>query len=530
MHLTVDQALTIHPFSEGKLIAGSSGTSRIIKSVNVMDAPDITDWIKDGEMLLTTAFIMKDNPENAIHLLRKLDQRGSAGLGIKLGRFWKTVPDVLKEEADLLGFPIIELPYRFTFSDQINGLFHDEMLRNTRALHTVLEKQKLLMRFALKSDHIRQLFEDISNVIGYQIAIIGSRGHVAFNDTAFTEKQLTRGWPWKSHHQWVNAGDIHYYRFPLIQKGDCIGFVMFFPPDAFLLKVEEGLFHQAAEIISFHMSFSYKEYFEHTLQKDFSSLLVRYLKKSVSIDSVIDYAARLELDIFKGPFQCVLAEAATFADRSQRVKILEELREEFLHNPIIKELNGVHVYLDDGLFSIYPIEEMQGEEKLGKVLSSCVNGLFDPNKDQALRLAMSNRKAKPESLLEAFSECSETMQLAERLDIKERVVQFDMIEWAYIFQHVPRERMERFCDKVLGGLVSKDSEDSHVMLRTLEAFLDNDGQVNETAKRLFIHRNTATYRIEKISELLDMDFKKVNDLLRLKLVFLFRFVLNSERT
>jgi hypothetical protein len=30
--------------------------------------------------------------------------------------------------------------------------------------------------------------------------------------------------------------------------------------------------------------------------------------------------------------------------------------------------------------------------------------------------------------------------------------------------------------------------------------------------------------------LLDMDFKKVNDLLRLKLVFLFRFVLNSERT
>jgi purine catabolism regulator len=225
----------------------------------------------------------------------------------------------------------------------------------------------------------------------------------------------------------------------------------------------------------------------------------------------------------------VLAEAATFADRSQRVKILEELRGEFLHNPIIKELNGVHVYLDEGLFSIYPIEEMQGEEKLNKVLLSCVNGLFDPNKDQVLRLAMSNRKAKPESLLEAFSECSETLQLAERLDIKERVVQFDTIEWAYIFQHVPRERMERFCDKVLGGLVSKDSEDSHVMLRTLEAFLDNDGQVNETAKRLFIHRNTATYRIEKISELLDMDFKKVNDLLRLKLVFLFRIVLNSER-
>ncbi|MFH5184458.1 PucR family transcriptional regulator ligand-binding domain-containing protein [Paenibacillus sp. TAB 01] len=87
MHITVEQALSIYPLSEGKLIAGTEGTSRIVKSVNVMDAPDITDWIKDGEMLFTTAYLMKDNPEEAIQLLRTLNKRGSAGLGIKLGRF-----------------------------------------------------------------------------------------------------------------------------------------------------------------------------------------------------------------------------------------------------------------------------------------------------------------------------------------------------------------------------------------------------------------------------------------------------------
>jgi len=37
-----------------------------------------------------------------------------------------------------------------------------------------------------------------------------------------------------------------------------------------------------------------------------------------------------------------------------------------------------------------------------------------------------------------------------------------------------------------------------------------------------VHRNTVTYRMEKVGSLLQMDFKKTNDLLKLKLVFTFR--------
>ncbi|WP_240353359.1 PucR family transcriptional regulator [Cohnella algarum] len=70
--------------------------------------------------------------------------------------------------------------------------------------------------------------------------------------------------------------------------------------------------------------------------------------------------------------------------------------------------------------------------------------------------------------------------------------------------------------------MNKDPEYVQEMLRTLETYLENDGQLNETAKKLFIHRNTATYRIEKLGELLDVDFKRINDLLRLKMAFLFR--------
>ncbi|WP_036666882.1 PucR family transcriptional regulator ligand-binding domain-containing protein, partial [Paenibacillus darwinianus] len=165
MHLTVEQALSVYPLSEGRLIAGSAGRNRVVKSVNVMDAPDITDWIKEGEMLFTTAYLLKDSPDEAGQLLARLNQCGSAGLGIKLGRFWTDVPGEWIEQADRLGFPLIELPFQFTFSDQMNGLFREEIKRSTSALQDVLDKQVRLMRFALHSDPIRKLFDDVADVV-----------------------------------------------------------------------------------------------------------------------------------------------------------------------------------------------------------------------------------------------------------------------------------------------------------------------------------------------------------------------------
>ncbi|UUZ94930.1 PucR family transcriptional regulator ligand-binding domain-containing protein [Paenibacillus sp. P25] len=325
MHITVEQALTIYPLSEGKLIAGKAGTSRIVKSVNVMDAPDITDWIKDGEMLFTTAYLIKDSIDEAVRLLRKLNQRGSAGLGIKLGRFWSDVPEEILEEADRLDFPLIELPFQFTFSDQMKGLFHAEMQRNTKVLHSVLDKQKKLMQFALKPDPLNNFFHAILGIVGYPLAVIGTRGHILFNSTSHPDSQLIRQWPWKEICQWVYTEKGRYYRVPLLEKEQCIGYALFFPTDEQLMKVEEGLFHQAAEIISYHMGHIYKEYTDHSVQNDLGSLMVRYLKGSHSADGLREEAERLGIPLFPGAYQCMLTVASDEAGPAAKERVAARL-------------------------------------------------------------------------------------------------------------------------------------------------------------------------------------------------------------
>ncbi|MGO4375191.1 helix-turn-helix domain-containing protein, partial [Paenibacillus sp. MCAF20] len=57
------------------------------------------------------------------------------------------------------------------------------------------------------------------------------------------------------------------------------------------------------------------------------------------------------------------------------------------------------------------------------------------------------------------------------------------------------------------------------LLRTLKTFLDNQCQLLETAKQLFIHRNTVIYRLEKCEKLTGVNLKDHAESLRFRVAF-----------
>ena len=524
MHLTVEEALSIYPLSEAKLIAGSKGKHRIIKSINVMDAPDISDWIKEGEMLLTTAYLIKDNLEEASALLQTLNRRGSAGLGIKLGRFWDSVPEVLITEAELLGFPLIELPFQFTFSDQMNGLFRAELIRSTSTLQTVMEKQRKLMRFALRSSRSRPLLDSVSEVMEHSLAVLNSRGAVLYNNSQFPDSQLLVNGPWSNRSQRIRIGEGTSFRVPLLQGEECIGYLLYLNIDPLLLPVEEGLFVQGAELISFHIQSGYEDSFEPDLLKEFSGLLRRCLNGSLSSTDFAQAASKLDMELLQSAYQLVLTDASGLAESRQGE--LYRLKEAYMEHPLLQEMKGVHVLIDEGLLSIYPMDKPNGEN-FQAIISECFQKLkFEPG--YYPKVAISNRRTKVEGIKGAFQEVMECLSKPQYWGLNEHVVHYRQLEVALMLQQIPSEVMIKYCNGSLESLLCREPEYVREMLHTLEVYLDNDGHINETAKKLFIHRNTATYRIEKLSELLDVDFKKINDLLRLKLVFMFRKMLEKD--
>src|SRR6185503_13707715 len=125
-------ALGLSALNGVRVLAGESGLGRTVRYVNVMEVPDILHWVKPDELPLTTTYPLRDARAAIAELVPRLTQRGLAGLAVKPARYIDAVPDVMREAADRLAFPLLELPPQTALADIINAVLG--LILNQQAL------------------------------------------------------------------------------------------------------------------------------------------------------------------------------------------------------------------------------------------------------------------------------------------------------------------------------------------------------------------------------------------------------------
>ena len=88
------------------------------------------------------------------------------------------------------------------------------------------------------------------------------------------------------------------------------------------------------------------------------------------------------------------------------------------------------------------------------------------------------------------------------------------------------------CKMFLAEVFKKGSIESldHETLFTIQKFFENNLNVSETSRKLFVHRNTLVYRLEKIRRLTGLDLKEFDDAIVFKVALMVRKYLLSNPT
>ena len=89
------EALALPALRNARVLAGAAGLGHAVRYVNVMEVPDIIDWVKPDELLLTTAYPLRDDRAGLADLVPRLAERGLAGLAVKPARYLDAVPQVM---------------------------------------------------------------------------------------------------------------------------------------------------------------------------------------------------------------------------------------------------------------------------------------------------------------------------------------------------------------------------------------------------------------------------------------------------
>ena len=160
----------------------------------------------------------------------------------------------------------------------------------------------------------------------------------------------------------------------------------------------------------------------------------------------------------------------------------------------------------DGVAQLAVIVPAEDDDRLARAAAGLGRELDDGLPGFHLTIGHSRRAADPVDLYRAGNEARLAVNVGEA---EERPLLAFEDTGAYrlllpAISEDPRE-LERFYSETVAPLSAYDDQYETELVATVEAYLDNDGNVAATAKQLFTHRHTIRYRLERVKELCGHD-------------------------
>lgn len=124
-------------------------------------------------------------------------------------------------------------------------------------------------------------------------------------------------------------------------------------------------------------------------------------------------------------------------------------------------------------------------------------------------------------LSNAYVQAKKVIDLSQRKAWKNMIVDYrELGAYQLLLSIDDKEVMKRYFDDVLGKLEKMDSDNGSDYMEFLKVYFTCNCNINDTADKLFIHRNTVVYKIKKINELLNCDLSEIEVRVRLYLAIM----------
>ncbi|HXF61347.1 MAG TPA: helix-turn-helix domain-containing protein [Caldilineaceae bacterium] len=169
---------------------------------------------------------------------------------------------------------------------------------------------------------------------------------------------------------------------------------------------------------------------------------------------------------------------------------------------------GVHTPYsrrDEGLLLFWPIDNPKSGRELKAVANVFVAQVQARHPKAQLVIGIGRPGVGPAKWLQSQQQARESWRLGK--EWKGAAVTYfgDLGLYQLLTALGANPEAQRFFRKTLGRLITHDDNKNAELVDTLEAFFECHGNLSQTANRLHIHRNTLTYRLERISAITQLD-------------------------
>ena len=129
-------------------------------------------------------------------------------------------------------------------------------------------------------------------------------------------------------------------------------------------------------------------------------------------------------------------------------------------------------------------------------------------------------------LADSYKEAQTAIEVGKVFDTEKSISNYEKLGIGRLIYQLPTT----LCEIFLSEVFKKNSIDSldQETLFTINKFFENNLNVSETARKLFVHRNTLVYRLEKIKKLTGLDLREFDDAITFKVALMVKKYLTSR--
>lgn len=266
-------------------------------------------------------------------------------------------------------------------------------------------------------------------------------------------------------------------------------------------------------------------------KKECASIL-QVIAGSVDYFMSIDFEAKRESDFFKGIFlgeyieERIIAEAYSLGiefEGPRNVLLIESGKNDL--PTVMDVLEELFRGSDDvkivGVFDrttglVLNISEQSTAEHTGlQIVDTLETEFFIKT-----RVGIGQISAGLAELKKSFDSARIALEVSAVFDDHSKVVNFEKLGIARLINDISESASKSFIHEVLDDEVFEDFGKEY--LATVNSFFENSLNISETSRKMFIHRNTLVYRLDKIKKLTGLDISVFEDAVVLKLAIMLR--------
>src|SRR5215217_8242564 len=493
-----------------RLAAGDGGLDAPVRWVHISELEDPTPWLSGGELLLTTGMQLTD-PERQRAYVHRLAGHELAGLGLGTGFAHETMPDGLRDAAEELGFPLFEVPYELPFIALTEKAFTHLVNEQYAVLRRALAAHERLERIVLSEQGLDGVAGALSGLIGGPALVFDGRGEELASSGAEPAVVAEMGAELRER---TRAGA----RRGFAPGGALEGRALALPvaraggdesgaPQAWLVAAKDGgaltefdrlTLHQAVTIVALEL-----------LRKRMADDTERRLAGDVLTALVSGELAGADLARRLEPFG--LGERAGMLVLAPPRQIKAAVEDALAR--AVRDESAAGLVAGTGRFSCALIAPPKGGDDELFALAERLR-LRVGREAGAEVSAGAGRAALAGDARRTFHEarCAlEARELAGDGGPRPVATYHDLGSFQLLLSLQDDEALRLFCDSILAPIEDGEGAYGGELMRSLEAFIECNGQWERAARQLYCHRHTLRYRIRRVEELTGRSLDSARD-------------------